>query len=257
MKQTPAAPAPPVPSPPPPPQWGYGGEAETIDSLPQIGIRRNDHGGTPLGERNEPWYWVANPLAWQVLDGRVVPSLRKIILHAGGGIGNVDTIRGADGRAQAEPSLALSRAALKGETVLDFHDPRTFVDTPGGRKPYLMRVKATGGYISRFETVYGGTDAVTTDTQAFAAWLSRLIDDGVLPPPPVHQLHRLEGVISRQIVQYRDRGGVKAAYASRVAKLERDLEVVRAALEAHRARAMGGAPAETDEDLPPPPPAKK
>lgn len=225
----------------------FGGEAEMVDGLPSVGVKQAARDAVPLGEINEPWYWVASPLAWQVLEGQIVPSLRKIILHRGGGIGNVDTIV-RNGVAQAEPSLAISRAQLKGETVLDFYDPKTYVTLPDGRKvPYIRKVKATGGWISQFETVFGGTDAVMTDSVAYATWLTGLIEDGVIPPAPIYQLRRLQQVIGQQITQYRDRGGQKAAYGSRVAKLERDLKVVEAAL---RERVTGGAPAETDDGLP-------
>ena len=235
---------------------GWGGEAETVDELPRIGFRTNNRDGVPLGDRNEPWYWVVSPTAWQVLCGRVVPSMRKIVLHRGGGQNNVDSVKMGDGKMHADPTNALILAARKGETVLDFHDPRTFVEMPdGSRVPYLTRVRSTGGYISRFETVYGGTSDSATDTDWFTRWLVDLIDDGVIPQPPIHQLRRLQNMLAGQLAAYRDRAGTKAMYGARIKILEVDQKAVEVALRAHQKRILGSAlPAETDDDLPQRPP---
>ncbi len=237
------------------PVKNWGGEAETVDELPDTGTRPNNRGGIPLGEsaQGEPWFWVASPESWQVLCNRIVPSLRKITLHRGGGRNNVDSIKGADGVRRADPTMALAIAARKGETVLDYRDQRTYVTMPdGSRKPYLTKIKATGGFISRFEQVFGGTSASTTDTDAFTAWLEDMIETDVIPPPPIWQLIGLRIKITGQIVSYRDRGGQKAAYAGRVVQLEKDLATVEAAIAAHTRRVTEVAdPADTeDDDLP-------
>lgn len=235
----------------------WGGTVETVDDLPPVAARPQGRDTIPLGEVSEPYFWVASPHSWQVLAGRVVPSLRKISLHRGGGRNLVNSVKGADKKVRADPTFAIATANAKGEIVLDYYDPRTYVTMPDGtRKPYLTRVKSTGGYISRFQTLYPGTAETSTDTDAYAAWLEQLIADGVLPPPPIHQLRRLQTVISGQINAYRDRAGLKAAYGSRTKMLENDLAAVNAALEAHRKRTLATAePAETDDELPPPVPA--
>lgn len=232
----------------------WGGEAETVDDLPEVGSRPSGQNAAPLGEtaKGEPWFWVASPESWQVLFGRVVPSLRKITLHRGGGRNNVDSVKGPDGRRRADPTMALALAARRGETVLDFRDPRTYVTMPdGSRAPYLTKVRATGGYISRFEQVFGGTAATTTDTDAFTAWLAELITNGVIPQPPIWQMIALKIKIEGQIVSYTDRGGQKAAYGSRVAQLKKDLAAVTEAIAANRQRTLQGATsADTDDELP-------
>lgn len=220
------------------------GAADTSDDVPDVGGRAGT-APPPKGEVQEPWYWVASPERWQVMKGRIVPILRKIVLNRGGGIGNVDSV-GEGMNRRADPSLALARAAQRGETVL-LHGP--MVKLPDGRMVgYLQKVKATGSWISRWETVYGGTTATTIDEEGFSAWLASKVEDGTIPPAPIYVLHQLRDNLENQLNSYRDKSGIKAAYGTRISRMEKDLKVVEKAIHAHGQ--AGGVAAEVEEAEP-------
>lgn len=192
--------------------------AEAEEAAPQMA---GAAGPPPPQVVPEPcFHFLFSPQRWTVIAGQVVPQLSKLEHKAGWG--GVDMI-GPPGRERPNIGIAAARAANRGEIILQHN-----VD--GAGRSYVKRVKSTGGWISRWETLFSGSAARLVDDKGYATWLRELIDRGVLPPPAPHVLAAMLEEVAKRIEVW-----VKASptgYAQKIEAAKADLEAVRAELAA-------------------------
>lgn len=231
---TPPPPAP-TASPAAPTPASYQGAA-TEDAVPELGGRPRGIEPPPVGEVLPPFFLAAHRDRWGVINGRVVPWLRR--LKGTPGANGVDR----DSKGRPVMGLALAQAEEHGWQVIPWD-----VDGPG--TSYLKRVKATGGWIDRWTTVYAGSAQQTFDEPAFVTWLAGLVEQGKLTPCPLYALLRLRESTERSITKWSEKGRADQ-YGARVERLKRDLAVVIAAIERIAPPGAPVTPASTEEASP-------
>lgn len=132
----------------------------------------------PYLEVLPPYYLAFDPERWTVIAGSLVPALQHIPLVTG--VNRVEVqpktgaVRFAACRARLEEegrTLIPWAWAPDGESYLQCIDTR-----PNGSK----EVQET--WISVFESVDVAGRETTPDEEAYAAWLTSLVDSGKLPP---------------------------------------------------------------------------
>lgn len=142
----------------------------------------NDNGiGYPLIDPAPQYIWAHHRRRWTVVDGRVVPELAKIPLTSGCN----RVLRTADGRIKFADTQAFLQdrhwkiiphtAAPNGRTYL------LAVDTLVGERDIRPAV------ISCFEIAHAGESRTEWDLPAYADWLERLVDTGVITPITPHR----------------------------------------------------------------------
>ena len=161
-----------------------------------------------------PVLLMAHPERWTVLDGVVVPQLGKFPLQAG--IGRVTQLR--DGRY----SMLEGKAALEsqGWTIIP-------VDVDGPGTSYLREV-APGVYVTAWEQTFAGSAHIEPDLAGYVAWLSGLMERGVLAPPAPYVLELLHAKKQREHDDLADRVQSVPSLRAAVNRLAADLAAIAA-----------------------------
>lgn len=158
------------------------GSVAMEQATPRVGVTGRGGRAPATKVPPPPAYWLVFVRdRWDVIGGQVIPALSKAKLQPGA------NGCGADRNRRPLPAAMLAQLDENGHFVIPWD-----VDGPG--TSYLRRDKATGGWFSRFEKVFPGSDVIHSDTEGYAAWVRTLIDRGVLPPAPIYVI---EGLISR------------------------------------------------------------
>lgn len=203
-----------------------------VEAMPDIGQSVKGGEIPPAGQPLPPYYLAIYPSRWCVLGGRVVPFARKLMLSPG--VNQMEI--GRDGKAR----VAAAQAALdeEGWTVIPWN-----VDG----KSYLKKVKTTGGYISRWETLHPGSEDVTVDEKGYADFWENLIATGQIDPPPVWVLDKMTADIKSIIG--RDQKRFPHAETETRTHLQASLDVI-ISERSKRAQALASTPSSDTEDLP-------
>ena len=167
-----------------------------------------------------PFLFAWNPVRWVVLEGQVVPSLRKVPLQPG--VNRVQRTKAGKYR------LGEMRAHLeeRGWTLLPY------AKGPGGAS-YIHRARTAIGpegayaHLSLWESVYPGSDQIGSDTAGYAAWVAGLVADGTIPPCPPYLADRLRDQHRATLASYEEkitRGGV--SYEPAAKRLRADIDAL-------------------------------
>lgn len=205
-------------------------ESEAAEATPELGGTKRGMELPPTGAPMPPFYLAIHPLRWIVMAGQVIPAARTMSLRPG--VGGVDS----DQAGRPRPSTALAEAEEQGWTVIPW-------DVQGPGTSYLRRVKATGGWITKWMTLHPGTDEITVDEEGYAAFWAKLIADGQIDPPAPWVLDRMASAIRKSIEDEQKRVG--QVESVRLGQLKAQLDAVLAA----RTSAPKGT-AETVEEVP-------
>lgn len=122
------------------------------------------------------FYFAWHPRRFHVMQGMLVPSLRKIGFKPG--TNGVDVNRAG----QADPTFAVAQAEQKGWTIIPWQ-----VDGPN--TAYLY--EAQGGWLSRWETLYPGAIKPEADEPGYAKWCQSLLERGIVDEPRMSVLSAL------------------------------------------------------------------
>jgi hypothetical protein len=182
-----------------------------------------------------PFFFAWHPARWVVLDGKVVPSLRKVRLQPG--VNHVTRRKGRDGKPGAY-RVGRLRAHLeeRGWTLIPYDR--------GPAGSYIHRVRTGLGpegsyaHLSVWESAYPGTDAVGADAAGYATWCASLVEDGTVPPCPPYVADRLRDRHGATLAAYEEkisRGGV--SYRPHADRLREDI----GALDDYLGAALDGA----------------
>jgi len=166
-----------------------------------------------------PFYLAWHPTRWVVLDGQVVPSLRRVNLQPG--VNHVTRTR--EGRYR----VGALRAHLeeRGWSIVPY--------AKGPSGSYVKRVRTglgpEGGYahLTSWETAYPGSDAVGSDTSGYALWVASLVADGTVGPCPPYIADRLRDRHQSTLAAYEEkitRGSV--AYKRAADRLRADISAL-------------------------------
>ena len=202
-------------------------ESEAVEAVPDLGGSARGAELPPAGLPSPPYYLAVHPTRWVVIAGHVVPFARRVSLSTG--VGGVDHDR--NGRPKA--SLAVAELEEQGWTIIPWD-----VDGPG--TSYLRRVRSTGGWISRWETLHPGTEDITSDQAGYAAWFQRLIAQGRISGPAPWVLDQIAGKLVATLETERH----QRPNSSRGDELDRQLKAVIAA----RRKVMAAAPPSRSEE---------
>ncbi len=200
-------------APPVRPRKGRRSGVEAEEATPEIGGVAGPPKPTVIPE--PPYLLTYLPERWGVIEGRVVPILSKLVARKG--------VNGVDFDERAKKVLmegAITQARAKGGTVIPWN-----VDGKG--RSYIKRVKGAG-WVSRWETLYAGSDQRTVDSVGYADWLRSLIERGVLPDPPLYVLESLAEQLRARMAELHKKGAVNGAYRVRIERAEADLAAVEA-----------------------------
>lgn len=196
-------------------------EVEHESVTPKIGRKGEKTKTPPRLEESPPFLFTHHPEAFLVMGGKVVPRLGKFKLL--GGVNGVDA-NSKTGEVIAED--ALNELKSKGYEVIP-------ADVDGEGTSYVRRPKAAPHvHISKWEKVYHGSSKIDCDVKGYTEWCASLVERGVLPPPPVYILERLEADLRRQLEELEDKRGVESLrkrIAGDLAAVEAELEIRREA----------------------------
>lgn len=141
----------------------------------------------PKLDQSPPFVWMWHRERWTVIEGHVVPLLRKFPMIAG--VNGVHEQRDTSGRTHLVTDAAVAQAAVEGWKVIP-------VDLAPDGKSYVRRVSGLPMcFVSCFESVYSGSSQITPDLKAYAQWLRSLVEKGHIDECPDYVLDRLRGEI--------------------------------------------------------------
>ncbi len=190
-----------------------GGVAVTMEQPDLAGGPQTE--AAPTGKVEPPFWFQVRKERIQVMAGRVVPTVRTLSATKGANAMSVDR------NDKVDPRPAFSQATEHGWTTIR-HD----VDGPG--TSYLRKVKSTGGWISRFETLFAASGIVRSDSPAFAKWLNELESRGEIPAIPSYALETLHDDLTQRLGQLLQ----EEAAPAKIEKVRADIAVVQARLDA-------------------------
>lgn len=209
------------------------------------GASQRDHGHeyptTPVAPE---FALVYEPGRWMVLAGRVVPDLIEQPLEAG-----------SNGLSQSAPGkwrFAAWKSKLEEQN-------RTLIPWELGPDGsycvgYDTRHPQTGqisrSYMSAFCTVYPGDSKVHANTEAYAAWLQSLIDNGHLPRPQQYLIREMLADRQQRIVALQRELDLKPTTARgvRVEVMRAEIAALEALIEAQpKAKPAKAKPSTPDE----------
>lgn len=139
---------------------------------------------TPTGHKGPPFLYTWRPGAWDVEEGRIVPTLS--VQAAMDGINGCSAQY--DNRGEVV-GLRTGRLRDVAERVGGVVIAQT-VDAP--EHPNYCMVTDSGSYCDRWTTTYPGTERVTFDHAGFASWRVSLVKRGIIPEPSVGDLEALK-----------------------------------------------------------------
>lgn len=174
----------------------------------------------PKVPRSFPFLFLAHPMRWDIMDGRVVPLLMRFNLREG--------VRGI---------TANDAGRLSYSVALRAKEDRGWVTIPANKAPdgvnYVQRFAVHGGgyaHTSVFESLYPGSRTIECDREAMANWLEGLMADGTIPKPSRVALEALKAAILKRLDGFARREGPTAQVFTDQARA--DLEVVNKAIAA-------------------------
>lgn len=132
-------------------------------------------------------YLYHRPGRYQLVDGRVLPSLSK--LGRVGGINDVASIRQrtpGGWRYVPDMSRAIAKLQRDGCQIVPFD-----VDTDAGFPSYLQAIPGTGRYCHRLCELVPGLEPVPPGPAVYADWLASLVSRGIVPAPHPSQVDAL------------------------------------------------------------------
>lgn len=181
----------------------------------------------PRLEPSPNFLYKHHPEQWCVLEGRLVPSLGKLILRPG-------TSRVAS---NGDPSDAITEATRRGWTVIDRD-----VDGEGTNYVKAHRVKAKYDHnepdyvaekcvhLDQFAKVFPNSNIIRSGGEEYSKWAASLVDRGIIAPCPSHVIERLIEAHSRTASTFRAKVGKNPENEGRAEVIEGRLKVLRAEL---------------------------
>jgi hypothetical protein len=163
-----------------------------------------------------PFYLAWHPTRWVVLEGRVVPSLRRVNLQPG--VNHVT--RNREGRYRV--GALRSHLEERGWSLVPY--------SVGPRGSYMQRVRTGLGpegshaHLTTWESAYPGSDQVGSDSAGYAQWCADLVDSGTVPTCPPYIADRLRDRHQSTLAAYEEkiaRGSV--AYKQAADRLRADI----------------------------------
>lgn len=168
-----------------------------------------------------PFLLMAHPDRWQVMLGRVVPLLGRLLLQPG--LANV--------AANRDGSPRWKEAAAKREERGWISIPW---DVDGAGTSYVVQPNP-GAHIEKWARTYPRSEKIDCDELGYRDWLLSLVARGILPPPPAHILRQMIDTERGHLAR-----ALEASLTSPSAKVEvARLEKVIAVLEAELAEQAG------------------
>ncbi len=138
----------------------------------------------PTIEVKPAFFFAWHPNKWHIMDGKLVPMLRKVRIYPG--------VSGIEPWVGGQPRISIAKARMQdaGWHILDYSLG------PDGTYLKPIETRRPGGdvavtYVSAWEHAYGGSSRIGSDTQGYVAWLESLVKDGVIDPCPSHVAEEL------------------------------------------------------------------
>lgn len=150
------------------------------------GVQRSER---PRLNPSPAFVFMFHPELWFVLEGQVVPALKRQRLQ--------NAVNGITQREDGKFDLSRMREiqAKKGWVMLD-----PMID---GKEAYLY-APVEGVYLTRWETAHAGSRHITPNPKAYAAWLRKLIAAGKLPAPQPYVLESLLATLRSDAARLQD-----------------------------------------------------
>ncbi len=178
-----------APDPKPEPTASPGGRI----SLSDLGVAMDSAGvEKPRLQRSPRFVFFVHPERWMVLEGQVVPALKRQILQNGVNGITQDSIENG-GRYRIGKLIELQKK--RGWTMLD-----PMID---GEEAYLYEA-AEGVWLTRWETAHAGSSVVSSDAKGYVAWLRKLIADRKIEAPRPYVLSALLATLKSEAARLQD-----------------------------------------------------
>lgn len=162
-------------------------------SLADLGVASDSAGvEKPRLQRSPRFLFFVHPERWMVLEGQVVPALKRQVLQNGVNGITQDSIENG-GRYRIGKLLELQRK--KGWTLLD-----PMID---GEQAYLYEV-SEGVWLTRWETAHAGSSVVSSDVKGYVGWLAKLVADGKIEAPRAYVLSAMLATLKSEAARLQD-----------------------------------------------------
>lgn len=171
---------------------------------------------------NTKFYLAIHPHQWHVVDGLLVPMLKRLPLANG-----VDGAQDQGGKVNM--AIPKQNAATKGYTVIPTSRG------PGG-KSYLQAIEVRGGvhYCTVFETARAGESATDFDNKALHDWINAEIAAGNLSGPSATGLETARNMLRTQAMDAAAKARMSPKHEQMAAELATSLKVVEDAIAARK-----------------------
>ena len=163
-----------------------------------------------------PFLLLAHPDRWQVMLGKVVPLLGRLLLQPG--LANVSAAR--DGSARWQEAAA--KREERGWVSIPW-------DVDGPNTSYIVQPNP-GAHIEKWARTYPRSDKIDCDEAGYRDWLVSLIARGIVPPPPAHILRRMIDTERSHMTQAMEASSTSPTAKAEVARLEKLIAVLEAEL---------------------------
>lgn len=172
----------------------------------------------PRHPRNTLFHLAYHPARWGVVGGHCIPLLQRVPIKAG--VDGMETIgQGANERVLWRQAHA--RLADAGWEVI-----------PHGLGPdgesYVQRIQVRDGWhhYTVWETLFGGTDRISSDTDGYADWLKGLLASGHLSPVAPYAIEELRERIQSSLTAAIDKAATVPSYKEVVVAHQRELAAI-------------------------------
>ena len=208
------------------------------DVQPTVAVRAMQAEPYPRVPPCPPFWFVFVPDRWRVVEGLVIPDFTRL-RHAV----SVNGVDGGPGK-PIDTSLAEAQQVRQGRTILPWDvDGRSYLRRYRVGTALDARTRSevpVYAWVTRWDTLYPGSERLEHDALGHAQWCRQLIADGVIPAPRPYVLSRLRSQYETLHAQSASKWGADSA---RTQGYVRSLEAIRAEIEA-QSRAVAPAVAE-------------
>lgn len=191
--------------------------ATSAPFVPNIHTRSEPPPKPPRVEPVGPFLLYHLDGAYTVIANKVVPRLNKFKLQPG-----INGVERDERSGALITGAAIDELRRNGATLLDYD-----VDGPG--TSYLLKhVTHPNLHHTRFEQFQPGSQTIRSDAEGYAAWLSKLVEDGKLPAPRVDHLQPLYDEKNKEVEELEAEG----KHPGRLAQIKAQRDAIAAAIKA-------------------------
>lgn len=200
--------------------FARGGAAAGSSFSPDI-VQAQTGAPPPSVSSRSAFQYYARPERWQVVEGRVLPTLCKQMMQPG--VGGVE--EGASGRISIRHAKGMLEE--RGCTLIPFEQiPQSHKDELGF-DTYLWKPEGRPDVtLSIYERVFPGSKDVRPDSARWVEFLTHLVESGIVPMAPDYVLGKMLDVRRERLAAHYARLGQNPHEKVSIDRVEAEIEAI-------------------------------